>query len=164
MDNPMKYLLRLTAAALGLMAALTPPAYGFRPASQEDEKLSKAQKQIIEVERQWDTAVINKDRPTIERLLADDFLATDIYGNVHTREDYIRALTAPEAVYDFHHSDRITVHSYGDTAVAVGLVSVKARFDNQDISNDSRYTRVYIKIHGHWVAVVEQTTRMPAVK
>jgi ketosteroid isomerase-like protein len=159
MSNPMNRLLRFAILVLAFTSLAG--ARARAPRDDAQQKLSKTQKQIMEVERQWDAAVTGKDRATIERLLADDFIATDLYGNVHTREDYITALTSPSAVYDYHHSDQIMVHTYGDTAVAVGLVSVKARFDNRDMSNDSRYTRVYVKSHGHWIAVVEQTTRIP---
>jgi ketosteroid isomerase-like protein len=122
------------------------------------KKPSKVVATILQLEQQWDRAVEAHDRAELDKLMDPEFVATDIYGNTHTREDFLNALSSPDVKYDYRHSDNIEVHEWGNTAVAIGLQTVKARFREHDINDESRYIRVYVKHHGRWFTVAEQAT------
>lgn len=142
-----------------LWLAFAPLAHARTKAPQEPKK-SKAVQTILQLEEQWDRAVVGHDRTELDRLMERDFVATDVYGNMHSRADYLNALTSPDVQYDYRHSDEIQVKAWGDTAVAVGIASVKARFRAHDINTENRYMRVYVKRHGRWYTVAEQSTEI----
>jgi ketosteroid isomerase-like protein len=142
------------------MMALLPILFttSARAESPDDSKQSKQTTAILQLEQQWDRAVVGHDRAELDKLMDPDFVATDVYGNVHSRADYLNALTSADVQYEYRHSDEIQVQTWGDTAIALGLAMVKAHFREHDISSENRYMRVYIKHHGRWYTVAEQST------
>lgn len=145
---------------LAFLAALLPmlltvPA---RAESPDGGKPSKKVAAILQLEAQWDRAVVDHDRTELDKLMGPDFVATDVYGNIHSRADYLDALTSRDVQYEYRHSDEIHVQTWGNAAIALGLAVVKAHFREHDISSENRYMRVYIKQHGRWYTVAEQST------
>jgi ketosteroid isomerase-like protein len=141
-------------AGLLAMVSMAP----VRAESPDDGKPSKTVATILQLEQQWDRAVVTHDRTELDKLMDPSFVATDVYGNIHSRADYLDALTSRDVQYEYRHSDEIQVQAWGDTAIALGLATVKAHFREHDISSENRYMRVYIKHHGRWYTVAEQST------
>jgi ketosteroid isomerase-like protein len=54
--------------------------------------------------------------------------------------------------------DNLKVRIFGDTAVAVGVSSVKGRDKKNDISGQYRWTDTFVKQNGGWRAVASQVT------
>ncbi len=94
---------------------------GTRAESSDSSKPSKKVAQtILQLEAQWDRAVVAHDRTELDKLMGRDFVATDVYGNIHSRADYLNALTSRDVQYEYRHSDEIHVQTWGDTADRAG--------------------------------------------
>jgi ketosteroid isomerase-like protein len=154
----MKSMDRMREVAFVAVLLAMPITASARAKSPGEGKQSKKVAAILLLEQQWDRAVVGHDRAELDKLMDPDFVATDVYGNVHSRADYLNALTSVDVQYEYRHSDEIQVQTWGNTAIALGLAMVKAHFREHDISSENRYMRVYIKHHGHWYTVAEQST------
>ncbi len=54
----------------------------------------------------------------------------------------------------------LKVRVYGDTAVVTGKADVKGTLGGGDATGQILFTRVYVKMHGHWQSVSLQQTRV----
>ena len=113
---------------------------------------------IIELEREWVAAIVNKDQAAIGRLLADDFAGTSPTAHVYTKDMAIADLSGGTYVVDAMNMDEISVNVYGDTAVAFASQDEKSRYGNTDISGHYHYTNVWVKRGDRWQAVASHGT------
>jgi ketosteroid isomerase-like protein len=118
------------------------------------------QQVLIELERTWNEAFYRKDVATIEKLLADEFVATYDDGS---RGDKAKELgLAAEFNQDVQSAiqDDFTVKVYRDTAVvwfSLNLVGVR---QGQRAEVTLRYTDVFVIRDGRWQCVSSQSTRV----
>ena len=120
------------------------------------------QEVLIELEQGWNEAFYRKDVAFIERLLADEFIATYEDGS---RGDKARELAL---VAEFNQQvesatqDEFTVKVFKDTAVVwftLRLIGIK---QGQRAELRLRYTDVWVMRDGRWQSVSTHSTRMSA--
>ena len=104
-------------------------------------------------------AFIAHDLKMLDKYTADDFLMIDPRGGTHNKTGYFKYLgTGNSKPSDMKETD-VTVRVFGDTAVVSGLLHVKGKWEDKDISPEYRWTRVYNKKKGgEWGCVLEQHT------
>jgi ketosteroid isomerase-like protein len=104
-------------------------------------------------------AFITHDFKMLDNYTADDFIMIDPRGGMHNKKGYFKYLGAGKStVSDMKETD-VSVRDFGDTAVVAGLLHVKGKLEDKDISPEYRWTRVYNKKKGdEWRCVLEQHT------
>ena len=117
---------------------------------------------IMQLERDWVSAIVNKDAATLERLLADDFAGTSPSAHTYTKKMAIDDLTTGVYTVQSMTMDEVSVNTYGNTAVAFASQDEKSRYGNADISGHYHYTNVWVKKDGRWQAVASHGTRYNA--
>ena len=114
----------------------------------------------MQLERDWDTAYHNRDVAFIERLLADEFIAT--YGD-GTRGDKAEELTRAanfNQQIDSSTLDDFTVKIYGDAAVVWMTQHLVGPSKGQRLELTFRYVDVFVLRDGRWQCVASQSTRV----
>jgi len=117
------------------------------------------------------TANINGDVASIENLMTDDYVQTDISGHVQTKSEWLEQYFKPVAqlIKDkkFHwtsfHENDVQIHVYQDTAIVVGNLSLEgvgATFKGGEgwvAAPDAHvgpsvlcFTRVWLHQNGEW--------------
>jgi ketosteroid isomerase-like protein len=113
------------------------------------------------IENELARAWVEGDRAAIERIVAEDWMTTDIAGRVRTRAevmaDMFRGGTKPIAAMNI---DDVRVRMLGDVAVVTGRTIVRATGSQTDII--LRFTDVFTLRDGRWQVVVSQGTRIAA--
>ena len=118
------------------------------------------QQTLIKLEQGWNEAFYRKDAAFIEKILADEFVATYDDGS---RGDKAKELAL---VADFNQQvesasqSEFTVRVYGDAAVVwftLRLVGIK---QGQRSELTLRYTDVWTIRDGRWLCVSTQSTRV----
>lgn len=115
---------------------------------------------LIELERGWNDAVYRQDTDFVERLLADEFLATYDDGS---RGDKAREL---DLIANFNQAvlsavqDDFRVAIYGDTAVVWFTLHLVGLRDGQEAELTLRYTDVWVRRDGRWQCVSVHSTRV----
>ena len=100
-------------------------------------------------------AVQTSDVDRFREILADDFLCSLPDGSQVDRETFLRQIAQPATISNLQAHD-VTVRVLGDVA----LVHARTTFTTADgRPGASRYTDVWARRNGRWVAVAAQVTR-----
>lgn len=118
---------------------------------------SKVEQELKNLERQWEEALMRRDAAMLDRLMADDYVLTTVRGEVVNKARVLEEIKSANVTAKVQNTDP-AVRVYGDTAVVTGLVSISGRFNNQDVSTQSRYMKIYVKREGSWQVVAAQAT------
>jgi ketosteroid isomerase-like protein len=115
-------------------------------------------RQIIDMEHQAREASLRRDVEFSQRNLAEDYVAITPLGQVTTKQDTVSARKSGQLKYDLINVTDMVVRVYGDTAVVTARADVKGHQLGEDFSGPYRYTRVWVRRTGHWLAVSYQAT------
>jgi ketosteroid isomerase-like protein len=119
---------------------------------------AETEKEVLEVERQKDQALRNRDIAVLERIYADDLAFVNGRGQVITKTEHLEEIRAGNVKYlssdrsDFH------VHVYGSTAVLTGRENSTVEYHGKTISSPRQFMTVYVKLDGQWKYVAHQVT------
>ena len=131
------------------------PAATSAPTSTEN--VEQAIRQLV---NERDQAVQRGDTAAIDRIYADDYISTNIYGVVRTKSQVIEDFKSGALKIESVTSDEVNVRAHGDTAIVTGRTTMKVQDRGRDTSGQSRFTQVYMKRNGRWQIVAFQLTRI----
>jgi chlorite dismutase len=104
--------------AIGALAAFAVVGvYAQRSGSPEQE--------LIKIEHDWNDATIKRDATVLQRLYADEYIATDSDGAVWTKAQDIANVTSGTSTLTAAVLDDLKVRRYANVAVVTGRNSVK---------------------------------------
>lgn len=109
---------------------------------------------ILGIENEWLRALVEHDRSTLDKILADDFLDSSWKGELRTKDQVLKELAA--ALPYSQHLQDIEVQLHGAMAIARGLNEIKEK-DGRVVMR-IRFTDVFVYRHGSWQAVAAQET------
>ena len=139
----------LSAAAL--LAAV--PAYSQKPNANEQA--------VLKAYRALDQAQFKKDRATMERLMAHDYVYTHSNGTVNDKAADIKETMSDDIKWTGTKSDDLKVRTYGNVAVVTGQVTLTGSAKNY-VPGPRRITEIWVKRDGRWQNVGGQTTLVPS--
>jgi ketosteroid isomerase-like protein len=117
---------------------------------------TEIQKQVLQVNRQWADAEIQRDATALRRILDDGFMAVYGSGRVADKEAFIKDVVGDPADKILSQDlGNLTVRVQGDTAVVVQTDTIKGSDAGHPYVQAIRLTTTYIKRNGHWVALAE---------
>ena len=144
--------IRLIAPALVAVCLLVVPL-AWSQGGNVEQQIKKLTDQLIAAELKADTS-------SYEKLLAEDYTGIYSNGRLVTKAQDVEDLKSGALKYESIDVREIKIRAYGDTAVAVSLVSTKGTYGGKSISADYRVTRVWVKRKGSWKSVAFQATRV----
>jgi len=144
----------LLAAGLTLIGILVVPQVSAQTSG-------SSEKEILKLENRWSEAVVKRDTTTLQRLFADEYLATDPLGGVSNKAQSIADIASGTFVVTSFTLDDMKVHIYGKVAVVTGSNDMKGTYSGKDISGKYRFTDVFVKRSGRWQCVATQSTLVP---
>ena len=154
---------KLICSALFLLAFILLTASAQTSAHKAKPKPT-AERQIIELQKQWVAAIKNQDDKRISQLQADSFfLAIGVQGmplRIVSREAWLENLKG--YVTESYSIDDMRVSVYGDAAVVLMLFTQKARVRGQDRSAQFVITDVWVKQRGVWRVAERHSSRPEA--
>jgi len=112
---------------------------------------------IVRIERGLTDAIVKRDIPTLESYLGKEWTPTND-GQVTPRAQLLAELKS--GVYKVE-SDAIrdlSVHVFGDVAVATMILDAKGTYKGADVSGSFRSTDFFAKRDGRWQVVSSQNT------
>lgn len=129
--------------------------------SQPKKSTADVEQALKDVERQRAEAFKNRDKPTLSRLLDEQFIFTDDAGQVLNKAQYIDVAMRGINVESYN-LDELTVRVFGDTGVVAGLWAGKMTKESKDASATFRFTDTFVKRLARWRVVASQETRIAA--
>jgi ketosteroid isomerase-like protein len=112
------------------------------------------------LETQRAQALLHADTAALSRLIADDFVEISRLGTVRTKADNMREIATGALKLTTVHYDSVSVRVYGDVAVLQGIADNTGLFRGFPFSGKIRYTRIFVRRGGRWLAVAMQQTSM----
>ena len=117
---------------------------------------------IKQAEREWATAVVKKDYPTLQRVMAPDLAYTHSDGRLDTLQSYIESLKSGKQTYDAAEHQSIDVKMLGkDVALVRATLRMTASSGGQAAAPANfSVLRVYKLNKGQWQLVGHQSARL----
>ena len=139
--------------------ALTLSLSAMAQTSKQISSNGKVEQTIRQLEIENREATLNNDAKAIERLLADDWMNTNADGTVTTKAQLMELLKSSPFKIASIESDDVMVRVYKSAAVVTGRTTTKRMGqDNNTVTRQVRFTRVYAKRDGRWQVVAAQST------
>ena len=152
---------RFTVGSLAAMSCLAAAcAHGGAMTSKAaSAPRGRVEQTIARVEREWTDAIARKDVATIDRIVADDFVATQSNGQRLTKAAHIAEVKG--GIYDVSsvRLDDVGVRVLGDVAIVTYTQVEKSRYQGRDNSGRYLYTDVFAKRRAGWQVVAEHASR-----
>ena len=144
---------------VGMVLLMAILAVGLSPARGEDKKADTAS-DLKALDAKLTDAFKARDFQTLGKHFDDDFILIDPRGGVHNKKQHLKYLTDGTAKFKDLKETDVKVRVFGDTAFVIGLLQVKGKVEDKDISAEYRWTRVYNKNGDDWRCVLEQHTQV----
>jgi ketosteroid isomerase-like protein len=136
---------------------------GFSPTESLAQKPGKAEQQVIQLERDWCTAVVKKDAALLGRILADDYTSVNSRGLTSTKAEELADLKIGQMSITACVDENLKVRIYGDAAVVTGQGTRSGTFKGVAFKDRKiLYMDVFIKKDGRWQCVASQATVIAA--
>ncbi len=122
--------------------------------------LAAADDAIQAIEKEWGAAVVAHDYAKLDRILSDDLIYAHSTGNVESKQEYVQRLRSGAQKYDAIEYENITVHLYGETAVAHSHLTMRGTSNGKPFNDRLMMMNVWVNRGGHWQLVAHQTTKL----
>lgn len=141
------------ATFTGLLALA--PLFAFAAAAQST---GAERAELLAIERSWNEAVVARDVPRLERILADDFQLVWVDGSVTGKRQMLTAVAARQASIDPFTTEDVRIELLGNGAILSGRFTQTAHLGQRSETHSFRYTDVYRRQGGRWRAILAQAT------
>lgn len=112
---------------------------------------------VMQVERDWGAAMVKPDVAALDRILAKEW-AENADGEVMTRAQALAALKSGGFKLESVNLHDLSVHVFGDAAIATMAADLKGTFMGKPVPPSQRSTDFFVKRDGRWQAVSTQNT------
>jgi ketosteroid isomerase-like protein len=120
-----------------------------------------AERQVRDLERQLESAILHGDVAFFERTFAPEFTHTSQNGKHRNRAEWLGNHKAGQSPYDSLNTDGLVVRVYGPTAIVTGKIAPKGRSSTgQPIEGEYRFMRTWVNHDGNWQVAAFQSTRI----
>jgi len=157
--NRLRLLVFFPLLCLSALAVdLRPPNRQLAPSTTNGLRDQEAIREILELERQSKDAAVHRDPVFSQRTLADDYVAITPLGQVITKSDTVAARRSGQLRYESIEINDVVVRVYGNTAIVTARANVKGIDLGEEFNGSYRFTRVWVRRGGHWLAASYQAT------
>lgn len=115
---------------------------------------------LLQMESDWGKAMAGGDMAALDAIIAPDWSMTSPDGQRSTRAESMADLRSGALKFESMVPSGIEVKMFGDTAIVTGTSKDKGTYKGQDISGEYRFTDVFVKRDGKWMAVSTHVTRV----
>jgi uncharacterized protein (TIGR02246 family) len=125
--------------------------------SEEDAKT------VAALDTKYQAAVKSNDAPTMDQILADDFVLVTGRGKVYKKTDLIESARKKEVTYERQDEEAGTqkVRVWGDTAVVTALLWIKAVQGGKPVDYKLWFSDTYVRTPAGWRYVFGQASLPP---
>jgi ketosteroid isomerase-like protein len=120
------------------------------------------QQLLVELERNWNAAFYRKDLEFIDKVLADEFIATYDDGSQGDKKKELSLAASFNQQVESAMQDDFVVKVYGDTAVVWFSLHLAGPSKGKRLELTLRYVDVYVWRDNRWQCVSSQSTKVTA--
>ena len=147
--------------ALGMVT----PKASAQPVARKTLALADTQQQVLDVHKAWVAAEGKRDAAALRRILDDKFVVTFGAKEPFGKEAFIKEeVSEPVDPTESQTLSNESVVVEGDTAIVVGIDTLRGTNDGKPYALVGRYTTTYVLRNGEWLALAEQMVKVPQTK
>lgn len=135
---------------LALMYAMTAVGVG------QDEAAVRTK--IIALEKAWKQAYKMGDTHALNDILDNGIVLINDDGGVQSKHEFLAGVKATNSQEQQVAPESMTVHVFGDTAVATGVFRAKGVEGGKPYTRRERFVDTWILRNGRWVCVATNAT------
>ena len=121
------------------------------------------EQEILQIERDACNAYLHADADYLDKLLTDDFSATNGRAEMNTKAAELAEVRQKAVRYTAFENRDMQVRIHGDTAVVIGVTTVKGEAaEHKTFAIEVRFTDVFTRIDGQWRMLAGHSSRIPA--
>jgi ketosteroid isomerase-like protein len=117
--------------------------------------------ELLRLEKVWNDAHLNGNAEALEAIWADDLTVIVPKMQVLTKTDALAFARSGKMKFQKYETTDIQSRIYGDTAIVTGRLQRTRTMNDKEISDDWRFTKVYIRSSGKWRVVSWQASEWP---
>ena len=146
--------------AVSLLAATSLLVLGADKTAPAKPDTANVEQTLMQLEQDWNRALLAKDYKTVDRIMADDWTGIDFRGQPVTKAETLQELKSGDSGNQSVELGEMTVKVFGNTAVVIGSDTEKSVYHGKDSSGRYAWTDVFVKRAGRWQAVASQSTKI----
>jgi len=140
---------------------VAPVALMLGLATAQAAEAGKTKKQIIlRVEAALCVAFESGDVATLRQYMDTTFTQTNSRGEVTDFNQNVAEVATREPRYEVFRNDDQVGRLYGDTAIILGITSVKGTADGKPFEADFQYTDTWLRRNGGWKIAASHASRL----
>ena len=116
---------------------------------------------VLDLERAWGTALVNRDAGLMDRIVAYEMFGTDPGGHVWDKAAYLESVKSGAFKIESFELAEARVRVYGDAAVSTGVSILNKQSKSGFARGSARFTDVYVRRNGCWQCVAWQSVGIP---
>jgi ketosteroid isomerase-like protein len=128
-------------------------------AAQEDSD-AVARSQVLALEKAWNQAYKMGDTTALASLLDNSLVLVEDDGSLKTKAEFLASIKGPTANEEQVAPESITVRVFGKTAIAIGVIAVKAKEHGKPVTRRERFIDTWIARSGSWICIATDATPM----
>lgn len=132
-------------------------AHGIAKQNSKTELDSAIIAQLVD---DWTVALKTNDVKILERIMADDFIITNVDGSVNSKEQEIAPFRSTDLKFDTVSLQDVKITLYGTTAIVRGSGKFTGKSKWGAFSSREHFTDVYLKRDGKWQVVSSHSSAM----
>ena len=113
---------------------------------------------VAALDKEYQTAVLNSDVATMDRILADDFVLVTGKGRIYTKADLLEEASAGTVTYERQEDSNQTVRIWGNTAVVTALLWAKGMDHGKPFEYRLWFSDTYVRTASGWRYVFGQSS------
>jgi len=153
-----KYLsLRLAFGILALSLASGVAQDGTKPAAND-----VIQAELQRLEKVWNDAHLAGDAAALDNLWADELVVTVPKMPVFNKTQSLAIWRTGRMKFSRYETSDLAYRVFGETAVVTGALVRERKFNEKEIREDWRFTKVYVRKDGKWRVVAWHASEAPS--
>lgn len=122
-----------------------------------------AEQALIQLERDWCTALLKRDTSLLDRILASDYTGVGSRGSTETKSEALASLKDMTSAVDACVDTNFKVRVFGDAAVVTAMATRSGTYKGAAYKDrQSLYTDIFVLRDGRWQCVASHATLVAA--
>jgi ketosteroid isomerase-like protein len=132
--------------------------------TKKPEMKDKVTERLLQLEKDFQDAIIKNDAEAISHLTADDWIIIDAEGGLIKKEEFLALIKSGTLKHTVMNLEEPRVRVYGEAAVVTGRATSGGTYMGNPFTTVERSSDVFVKMEDRWVCVLTQLTSLAAEK
>jgi len=119
-----------------------------------------ARDQVIALEKAWNQAYKAGDTKALSAILDNSLVLVEDDGSLKTKSEFLASVKSSSGNEEQVAPESLTVRVFGKTAIAIGVIAVKATKGGKSVVHRERFIDTWINKDGSWICIATDATPM----